>query len=75
MSDTSNQLSVRIVSVHCPSSSKKIPTGEHIVFETPTASTILCSLTRYDALVFAAWIVALADRDGEFEKILAEVKK
>lgn len=32
-------------------------------------------LSRELALNLAAWLVALADRDGEFEKLLEEVKR
>lgn len=50
--------------------------GGCLVFETPTASPVLVTMTHFDALVFAAWLVAIADKDGKaFDKILAEVKK
>ena len=63
--DTSNKFLVR----------PAIGPGEAFWFETPTASPILCRLTRDDALNLAAWLVALADRDGAFDRILAEVKR
>jgi hypothetical protein len=63
--DTSNRCKVR------PGTA-----GGYLVFETPTSSPILVAMRNFDALVFAAWLVAIADKDGKaFEKILAEVKK
>jgi hypothetical protein len=32
------------------------------------------SISRQEALVLAAWLVSLADRDGEFQKVLAAVQ-
>ena len=32
------------------------------------------ALDRNDALILAAWLVALADRDGKFQKVLAAVQ-
>lgn len=57
------------------------PSAGYIMFEMPTAhrpspsSPVLVTMSKCDALVFAAWIVAIADDDGRFERIRAEVTK
>ena len=44
--------------------------GDHTNIMNPPTSPI----TREDALLFAAWIVAIADRDDAFARILEDVE-
>jgi hypothetical protein len=44
--------------------------GERIVVLSPKAS-----MTKHEALVHAAWLVALADEENKFPEILKEVQE
>ena len=59
--DTSNQFNV-------------VRDGEEVAF-TPFAGTGQCRLSKHQALVLAAWLVAVADDSPKFDFILTEILK